>query len=92
MDPVDFSVMYSVSSLARREKGLSQEMMKQNKLNDAAAARTIYLHAANHREFTYNMARPEISGPVVEMREVILPAGEITCTTPSEALSVDNIN
>ena len=34
------------------------------------------------------MARPEISGPVVEIREVILPAGEITCTTPSDALSV----
>jgi len=36
------------------------------------------------------MASPEISGPVVVMREVILPAGDITCTTPSEALSVDN--
>lgn len=42
----------------------------------------------NRVDVTYWMARPEISGPVVLMCAVILPAGEITSTIPSEALSV----
>jgi hypothetical protein len=30
---------------------------------------------------------PEISGPVVAMWDVVLPAGDSTCTVPSDALS-----